>query len=281
MESLFNNSDELLSSYVIPWGSKLFLAFVVFIIGRWAAKLLSNIVKRLLAKASFDDTLQQFIGNITYSALLVAVVIASLEQLGVDTTSILALFAAAGLAVGLALKDSLSNFAAGVMLVIFKPFKTGDFIEAAGVAGIVESVGIFNTLMRTGDNRDIIIPNGHVYGGSITNASRRETRRIDLVIGIGYEDNIGQAKSIVEKILTNDQRILQDPPPAIMVAELGESSVDLAIRPWVKKEDYWAVRCDLLEKIKVTFDENGISIPYPQTELHINQTNLTSTRAVE
>ena len=235
--------------------------------------MLSKLVKRLLSKAGFDETLQKFIGNLTYTALLVAVIIASLEQLGVDTTSILALFAAAGLAVGLALKDSLSNFAAGVMLIIFKPFKTDDFIEAAGTAGVVETIGIFNTLLRTPDNREITVPNSHIFGGSITNVTTRETRRVDLVIGIGYEDNIGQAKSLVEKIMADDQRILKDPAAAVMVADLGESSVDLAIRPWVKTADYWAVRADLLEGIKACFDESGISIPYPQRDLHMYQAN--------
>lgn len=272
MDSLLQN-DELLNTIIIPWGSKLLLALVIFIIGRWVARMLSKLVKRLLAKADFDDTLQHFIGNLAYSALLVAVIIASLEQLGVDTTSILALFAAAGLAVGLALKDSLSNFAAGVMLIIFKPFKTDDFIEAAGASGVVETIGIFNTVLRTGDNREITVPNSHIYGGSIINVTARETRRVDLVIGIGYEDNIGQAKKLVDNIMGDDQRILQDPAPAVMVADLGESSVDLAIRPWVKTGDYWAVRADLLESIKASFDSNGISIPYPQRDLHMFQAN--------
>lgn len=271
MEQLTGGNSDLVNTYLIPWGTKLALALLVFIIGRIVAKMITSLVKRLLAGAGFDETLQKFIGNLTYTALLVAVIIAALEQLGVDTTSILALFAAAGLAVGLALKDSLSNFAAGVMLIIFKPFKTGDFIEAAGVSGVVEAIGIFNTLMRTGDNREITIPNSHIYGGTITNVTTRDTRRIDLVIGIGYDDNIGQAKSVVENIMNSDERILKDPAAAVMVAELGDSSVNLAIRPWVKTDDYWAVRGDLLEGIKNTFDSEGISIPYPQSDLHITQ----------
>lgn len=271
MESILNNKEEIIANYVVPWGTKIIIALIILIIGRWLAKAISNLVKRLLEKADFDITLQRFIGNIIYTALLIAVVIAALDQIGIDTTSILALFAAAGLAVGLALKDSLSNFAAGVMLIFFKPFKSGDFIEAAGVSGVVETISVFHTILRSGDNREITVPNSQIYGGTITNVTKRETRRIDLIIGIGYNDNIAQAKSIVEKILSKDQRILSDPPPTIVVADLGESSVDLAIRPWVKSEDYFTVRCDLLENIKAEFDNSGISIPYPQRELHVYQ----------
>jgi small conductance mechanosensitive channel len=228
-----------------------------------------NAIRRVMMRANVDESLADFGGNIISAALTIVVIIAALEQLGVDTTSVLAVFAAAGLAVGLALKDSLSNFSAGVMLILFKPFKIGDVITAAGSTGVVESIRIFNTLMRTGDNQEITIPNSHIYGGSIINITTRETRRIDLVIGIGYDDNIGKAKEIIDGIISKHELILEDPAPTIMVLELGESSIDIAVRPWVKTGDYWAVRADLLQTIKETFDEQGISIPYPQRDLHV------------
>lgn len=266
------NIEELISTYVIPWGTNILLALAVFIIGRWIAKLIVRIIKRLMKTANMDEVLIGFLSSILNVVLLVVVVIAALEQLGVNTTSLVALFAAAGLAVGLALKDSLSNFAAGVMLIIFKPFKVGDFIEAAGISGVVEVIRVFNTQLRTGDNREIVVPNSQIYSGIITNFSAREQRRIDLVIGIGYDDNIKAAKSVLENILQAEQRVLKEPAPVIIVSELGESSVDLAVRPWVKSEDFLNVRSDLLETIKAEFDAAGISIPFPQRHVHMQQT---------
>ena len=266
------NIEELISTYIIPWGINILLALAVLIIGRWVAKLVVRIIKRLMKTANMDEVLIGFLSSILKVVLLVVVVIAALEQLGVNTTSLVAIFAAAGLAVGLALKDSLSNFAAGVMLIIFKPFKVGDFIEAAGISGAVEVIRVFNTQLRTGDNREIIVPNSQIYSGIITNFSARERRRIDLVIGIGYEDEIRSAKQALEEILKADTRILEDPAPVILVSELGESSVDLAVRPWVNSADYWNVRSDLLETIKHEFDTKGISIPYPQRDVHMHQT---------
>jgi small conductance mechanosensitive channel len=263
--------QEIISSYVIPWGINIILALAVFVIGRWLASMIVRGVKRLMKKADMDKALIGFLSSILNAVLLVVVVIAALEQLGVNTTSVLAVFAAAGLAVGLALKDSLSNFSAGVMLIIFKPFKVGDFVDAAGIAGVVEVIRIFNTQLRTGDNREIIVPNAQIYGGIITNFSAREQRRIDLVIGIGYEDDIRVAKQILEEILQAEERILKEPAPVILVSELGESSVDLAVRPWVNSADYWDVRSDLLETIKREFDAKGISIPYPQRDVHLHQ----------
>lgn len=225
--------------------------------------------------AKVDDMLCNFVSSMGYAVLLVFVVIAALNRLGIDTTSILAIFAAAGLAVGLALKDSLANFSAGVMLVFFKPFKVGDYIEAGGVAGVVEKITIFNTIIRTPDNREIIVPNGQIYGNTIINFSARDTRRIDLVFGIGYGDDIQQAKSIIEKIMKEDARILVDPEPVIMLLELAESSVNLAVRPWVASADYWNVRADLLENVKLNFDKTGISIPYPQRDVHLIQSAQT------
>jgi small conductance mechanosensitive channel len=224
-----------------------------------------------MTQSKVDDILVSFIGNILYFALLMVVVIAAVDRLGVNTSSVLAIFAAAGLAVGLALKDSLSNFAAGVMLVLFKPFKDGDFVEVAGNAGVVEQVRIFNTVIRTGDNREIIIPNSHIYGDTIVNFSARDTRRIDLVFGIGYDDDIKQAKLLIEKTMADDERILKDPEPVVMVLELADSSVNFAVRPWVNASDYWAVRSDLLEALKINCDSEGISIPYPQRDVHVYQ----------
>jgi small conductance mechanosensitive channel len=272
MKPLLENPNELITAYVIPWGINIVTTLIIFIIGRIVAKVIVKAVKKILHKSKVDDALIGFLGNILYAALLIVVVIASLEQLGVKTTSVLAIFATAGLAVGLALKDQLSNFAAGVMLIIFKPFKVGDFVEAGGTSGVVEAINIFNTLMRTGDNREITVPNSQIFNGTITNVTARDTRRIDLTIGIGYSDNIGEVKKVLQQILNDESRILTEPAPVILVAELGESSVDFAVRPWVQAGDYWNVRSDLLEKIKTEFDARGISIPFPQRDVHLYQT---------
>ena len=269
MESLLNSETDYLNFYIIPWGVNLVMALVIFIVGRWIAKAIRNIVKRLMNKAEMDEILTNFVGNMLYFALLIVVVIAALDQLGINTTSVMAIFAAAGLAVGLALKDSLSNFSAGVMLVFFKPFKAGDFIEAAGITGVVEQLRIFSTVMRTGDNREITVPNSHIYGGTIVNFSARDTRRIDLIMGIGYDDDIRQAKSLINEAMSEDERILKDPEPVVLLMELADSSVNFAVRPWVNSPDYWVVRGDLMERVKEKFDANGISIPYPQQDLHL------------
>lgn len=266
------NIQELIDSHVIPWGINIVLAIAIFVVGRGLAKLIVRGLKRVMRKASMEEVLIGFLSSILNVVLLVVIVIAALEQLGVNTTSLLAVFAAAGLAVGLALKDSLTNFASGVMLIIFKPFKVGDFVEAGGISGVVEVIRIFNTQLRTGDNREIIVPNSQIYGGIITNFSARDQRRIDLVIGIGYDDNIKAAKQILEQIMQAEERILKDPAPVILVSELGESSVDLAVRPWVASGDFWNVRSDLLESIKREFDAKGISIPYPQRDVHMHKT---------
>jgi len=264
-----NEYSNLIETYAIPWGIKIIAAIAIFIIGRFISRIIVRILKKIMLKAHLDETITNFLGSIVRTILTVVVVIAALEQLGVDTTSVLAIFAAAGLAIGLAFKDSLSNFASGIMLILFKPFKLGDFVEAAGVSGVVEVIRIFNTVIKGGDNREMTIPNSQIYGGIITNYSAKPTRRVDLVIGIGYNDNIGTAKNLILDIINKDQRILTDPEPAVMVSNLGDSSVDLAVRPWVNSGDYWAVRADLLQTIKETFDDAGISIPYPQTDVHL------------
>ena len=221
-------------------------------------------------KGGSDPILISFTTNMLYAALLAFVIIAALGQLGIQTTSFIAILGAAGLAVGLALQGSLANFAAGVLMIIFRPFKQGDFIEGAGVSGIIEEVHIFNTIMRTGDNKTIIIPNGSLMSGNIVNYSTKPTRRLDLVIGIGYDDDIKKAKQVLEDLMASEERILKDPAPTIGLLELADRSVNFAVRPWVNSADYWGVHFDLLERIKLRFDDEGISIPYPQQDIHLH-----------
>ncbi len=260
--------NQLLSTYVVPWGVNLLTALVIFVVGRWASKMLLGLIRKLLIKIKMDEILINFIISITSAIFLLFIIIAALDQMGVDTTSLIALLGAAGLAVGLALQNSLQNFAAGVMLIVFRPFKIGDFVEAGGTSGVVESISIFSTLMRTGDNREVIVPNGSIYNGTITNLSGRETRRIDMVFGIGYDDDIKKAKEVIAEILSTDERVHKSPEPLIAVGELADSSVNFNVRPWVSSSDYWAVKFDITERIKIAFDEAGISIPYPQMDIH-------------
>jgi len=259
------------SSLIMVWLMNIAFAIAIVVIGRIVVKWIVKLVRKLLVRADFDPILVNFAGAIANAVLLLFVLIAALDQLGVDTTSFIALLGAAGLAVGLALKDSLQNFAAGVMMIIFRPFKLGDFIEAGGVTGVVEQISVFSTMMKTGDNREIIIPNGQIYAGAITNFSARDTRRIDLVFGIGYDDDMLKAKTIMEEILAAHDLILAEPAPAVAVAELADSSVNFNVRPWVNSGDYWGVRSELLEQIKLAFDKQGISIPYPQMDIHTDK----------
>ncbi|AGS38516.1 MAG: small conductance mechanosensitive channel [Cycloclasticus pugetii] len=261
--------QELLTVY----GLKIIAALAIFIIGKMIAKSIKSGVIKAMKKGGSDPILISFTTNIIYTALLAFVIIASLGQLGIQTTSFIAIIGAAGLAIGLALQGSLANFAAGVLMIIFRPFKKGDFIEGAGASGIIEEVHIFNTVMRTGDNKTIIIPNGSLMGGNIVNYSTKPTRRLDLVIGIGYDDDIKKAKSVLDELMQNETRILKDPAPTIGLLELGDSSVNFAVRPWVNSADYWGVHFDLLESIKLRFDSEGISIPYPQQDIHVHNTS--------
>lgn len=254
--------------YVVPWAINIAMAIAIFIVGKFVVNILIKILVKILQKSKMDEMLVDFVASIIKTILLLFVVIAALDQLGVNTTSLIALLGAAGLAVGLALQNSLQNFAAGVMLIVFRPFKAGDFVEAGGVAGVVESISIFSSTMRTGDNKEVIVPNGSIYGGTITNYSARETRRVDMVFGIGYDDDIKKTKELLEKIVTSDERVLADPAPVIAVSELADSSVNFVVRPWVKTSDYWAVMWDLTEEVKLQFDAAGISIPYPQMDVH-------------
>jgi small conductance mechanosensitive channel len=261
----------LIDTYVIPWGINIIFAVLIFIVGKYLVGIITNLVKKLMAKAKMDAILVNFIGSIIRSVLLLFVVIAALDQLGVNTTSLIALIGAAGLAIGLALQGSLQNLASGVMLIVFRPFTDGDFIEAGGTMGVVEEIGIFTTRMRTGDNKEVIVPNGQIFGGIITNYSKRDTRRVDMVFGISYGDDIRKAKDIIAGIIAADERILKEPEPLIAVGELADSSVNFNVRPWVKSGDYWSVYFDLNEKIKLAFDDNGISIPFPQMDVHIEK----------
>lgn len=260
---------QLTGALVLGWGLRLLAALLIYVIGRWVAKALTRWVGRAITKADVDATLARFLSSIVYMVLIVFVVLTALSAIGINTTNFLAILGAAGLAVGLALKDSLSNFAAGVMLVFFRPFRSGDYIEAAGISGSVVSIKIFNTILRTPDNRIITVPNALIYADSITNFSAEDKRRIDLVIGIGYDDDIARAKALIQGVLGQDNRILDEPVPVMLLVELGESSVDIAVRPWVKSSDYSQVRSDLLEHIKRALENAGLSIPYPQRDLHI------------
>jgi len=252
----------------MDWIVNIVIAIAIVVIGRMAAKWIVKLLRKVMVRSDLDPILVNFAGSIANAVLLLLVFIAALNQLGVDTTSLIALLGAAGLAIGLALQGSLQNFAAGVMMTVFRPFKLGDFIEAGGVTGIVEHIAIFSSTLKTGDNREIIIPNGQIYAGAITNFSARDTRRIDMVFGIGYDDDMLTAKQIMEEILQKHELVLADPEPVVAVAELADSSVNFNVRPWVKSDDYWGVRSDLIEKIKLAFDKNGISIPYPQMDIH-------------
>ena len=256
---------------VIDFGLQLLVALLIFVIGKWVAKIITKVLRNILIRTKVDDILADFVCALVKGALLLVVIIASLDQLGVDTTSLVALIAAAGLAIGLALQNSLQNFAAGVMLLVFRPFKAGDFVEAAGVAGVIEGISIFSTTMRTGDNKEMIIPNGAIYSGIITNFSAKDTRRIDMIVGIGYDDDIRKAKDTIWEILNADDRILKNPEPLVAVAELADSSVNFVVRPWVKSADFWAVQFEFNENLKLTFDKKGISIPYPQMDIHTHK----------
>jgi small conductance mechanosensitive channel len=273
MESLQNTITTWLgppvASFALDWGFRLFGAVLLLIIGRWVAKALVSWLRKVLLSSELDETLTRFSLSLVYIVLIALVVLTALSTLGINTTNFIAIFGAAGLAIGLALKDSLSNFAAGVMLIFFRPFESGDFIETAGISGTVISIRIFNTVLRTGDNRIITVPNSLIYADPITNFSAEDIRRIDLVIGIGYDDDIARAKALIQGVLAQEERILDQPAPAMLLVELGESSVDIAVRPWVDSADYSQVRSDLLEHIKRALENAGLSIPYPQRDLHI------------
>lgn len=269
MVSFFESGEWLAT--LEPIAINLAIALAIFIIGGWVVNQVMRVIDKMMNLRNIDEALQGFLQGIIRTVLKFVVLLIAVEQLGVDTTSLLALLGAAGLAVGLALKDSLSNFAAGVMLIMFKPFTIGNFVEAGGVAGIVEKITVFNTIFRTGDNKEIIVPNAQIYGGTIINYSAKETRRIDLIMGIGYDDDMKKAREVMQQVIEAEERVLKDPETVIAVHELGDNSVNFVVRPWVKTPDYWPVYWALTENIKAAFDENGISIPFPQRDVHIYQ----------
>ena len=250
-------------------GMKVVAAIAIFIIGRWLVHLAVNMVRKALAKTDMEDTLERFLCNILNAILMIVVLIAAIGALGVQTTSLLAVLGAAGLAIGLALQGSLSNFASGVLIVMFRPYKVGDFIDAAGVAGTVQEVQIFTTIIHTPDNKRIIVPNSQIMDGIITNISANNTRRVDLVVGCGYGDDIDKVYAVLKDIIDNDDRILSDPAPSIALNTLADSSVNFNVRPWVNKADYWDVYNDVTEQVKRRFDQEGLNIPYPQTDVHV------------
>ncbi len=261
---------ETITYVMTTYSLKIVAAIIVFLIGKWIAGKLSKVMVKLLKKNKVDVTLINFLEGIVYYTLLVVVIIAAAGQLGINTTSFLTIVGAAGLAIGLALKDSLSNFASGVMLILFRPYRVGDFVTAGGVTGNVKGIELFNTTINTPDNQKQIVPNASITSNVITNVTANDTRRVDLVIGIGYDDDIKKAKDVLHKIVKEDKRVLESPETNIAVSELADSSVNFVVRPWVKTNDYWSVYFDLTEQIKLTFDEEGISIPYPQQDVHMH-----------
>lgn len=255
----------------IEHGPSLIAAAAILFIGWILAKMVRGVVRKILKRAKVDETLVGFLCNLTYMTLLAFVFIAAVSKLGVETASFVAILGAGAFAIGFALQGSLANFAAGVMLMIFRPFKVGDWVEAGGASGAVEQVGIFATVFKTGDNKQIIVANSAITGGNITNYSAKDTRRVDMVFGIGYGDDIKQAKKILKDILDKDDRVLKDPAPTIALSELADSSVNFVCRPWVKSGDYWAVLFDTNEAVKLAFDAAGVSIPFPQQDVHMHQ----------
>ena len=264
---------ENMTNILTPYAINILLAIAIFLVGRYLAKILTKIFKKFLDKSHVNETLKVFLGNVIYSLLLIIVALAALNKLGIQTTSFIALLGAVGLAIGLAFQSTLSNISAGVMIVLLRPFSTGDFIEAAGISGTVEEINLFNTLFKTPDNKEIIAANSNVIGGNIINYSKKDTRRVDFIFSIGYGDDLKLAKETLLNIVNQDSRVLQDPVPFVAVKELANSSVDLVVRVWVKSADYWGVNFDTIEKVKLTFDEKGISIPYPQMDIHTNKIN--------
>ena len=253
---------------IMSWGPKLVLAIVLLIVGIIVINAFSRFLRKVMKKRDVDPTLVPFLVGLISTLLKIMLIISVVDIVGVKTTSFVAVLGAAGLAVGLALQGSLSNFAGGVLIMIFKPYKVGDYIQAQGEAGTVRAVQIFNTVLNTPDNRRVIIPNGAVSGGTITNFSVEETRRMDLIFGIGYDDDLEKAKNVLKEMTASDERLLTDPAPFIGVSELGDSSVNLVVRIWCKKEDYWDIHFDWQNNVKLRFDKENITIPYPQRTIH-------------
>lgn len=273
MESLQEWYANLETAQILAIAWKAIGALLIFIIGRWVAKAVAALARKTLSKRQLDAMLIAFLGTILYGLLLLCVILASISYLGVSVTPMIAILGGAALAVGLALQNSLSNFASGVMLVGFRPFTKGHFVEAGGVSGTVERVGLFHSHLVTPDNRSVIVPNSEITSSPITNYSAFETRRCDLLIGVGYGDDLKVARDTIWKVITGHEKVLKDPEPAILVMDLADSSVNFAVRPWVLASDYWVVRSELLEQIKSELEAAGCSIPFPQRTIHhLNET---------
>jgi small conductance mechanosensitive channel len=253
----------------LEFGVKILVALVIFYAGRTVARMLTKTLHKIMQKQEVDKILETFVCNLVYWLIMLFVIIASINHIGVETTSLIAVMGAAGLAIGLALQGSLSNFAAGVLIVIFRPYRVGDYVEAAGVAGTIMQVQILTTMMKTPDNKEIIVPNSQIMGSIIINYSANETRRVDMTIGVSYGDDLDKVRKTIQELVTADERILKDPACLIAVSELADSSVNFTVRPWVSTADYWAVKFELTEAIKKRFDQEGISIPFPQRDVHV------------
>ena len=271
VKDFFANTD--ITGMLTSWGINLVLALLIFIVGKWLARRVQNAFEKVLKKRGVDDVLVDFLGTIVFALIIIAAVIAAVDTLGIPATSFLAILGAAGLAVGLALKDSLSNFASGVMLVLFRPFAKGDFVDAGGILGTVDQIQLVSTILNTPDNKQIIVPNSLMYTSAITNYSAKDTRRVDMVIGVGYNDDLKVAASVLEKVCREHPQVLDEPATKIFINNLGDSAVDFVVRPWVKSEDYWGVLADVLETAKMELEAAGCNIPYPQTDVHLHQVN--------
>jgi len=279
MEEIANElSTDKMSHYMdtavelaMAYGPKLILALIVLIFGLWIINRLVRVLGKAMERGSTDPTLTNFLSNLVSIGLKALLLISVASMIGIETTSFIAILGAAGLAVGLALQGTLANFAGGVLILLFRPYKVGDFIEAQGVAGTVAAIQIFNTIFKTPDNKVIIVPNGAISNGIITNFSKEATRRVDFVFGIGYGDDMTVAKEIINRLITEDERALNEPAPQVVVSELADSSVNITARVWANAADYWGLKFDLTEKVKAAFDREGVSIPYPQRDVHLYQ----------
>lgn len=268
------NTDQILeklTGIAVEYGPKLLGAIVVLVLGSWIINLIMRGIRKMMEKGDMDASLKPFLRTLVRTLLRALLFISVLGMLGIEMTSFIAILGAAGLAVGLALSGTLQNFAGGVMILLFKPFKVGDVLEAQGYIGSVKEIQIFNTIMKTADNKTIIIPNGGLATGSMTNYSTEETRRVDWTIGIGYGDDADKARAVIKKLADSDERILKDPEVFIAISELGDSSVNFAVRAWVKSSDYWGVFFDMNEKVYKSFAKEGLNIPFPQMDVHLHQ----------
>lgn len=261
---------DLIQTKGVDFAINLAIAIAIFYVGKIVIALVVRGLRKVMRRQDVDPTLETFVCNLVRMSLLVIVIIAAIGQLGIQTTSFIAIFGAAGLAVGLALQGSLSNFAAGVLIVLFRPYRVGDFVEAAGISGSVEQVQILTTVLKTGDNKQIIVPNGQIMDSIITNYSANDTRRVDMVVGVGYDDDLDKVRATIQALVAAEERILDEPACTIAVSELADSSVNFVVRPWVKTADYWGVMFDLTEAIKKRFDQEGISFPFPQQDVHLH-----------